>query len=151
MNYEIVNLEEKIVVGITARTSNDDENMGNIIGGLWKDFHGKGIYNLIENKVNDKAVGIYSDYENNYMGKYNITVGAEVKEAENIPTESIIKVIPKGKYAKFIVRGHMQRAVSEFWNELWNMDLNRNYLCDFEEYQDCNEENAEIHIYISIN
>ena len=31
------------------------------------------------------------------------------------------------------------------------MDLDRNYKCDFEEYQNADVENAEIHIYISIN
>lgn len=31
------------------------------------------------------------------------------------------------------------------------MNLDRNYKCDFEEYQDGNVDNAEIHIYISIN
>lgn len=151
MNYEIVNLDEKIVVGITGRTSNNDENIGMVIGGLWQDFYGKGIYDSIENKVNDKAVGIYSDYESDFMGEYSITVGAEVSEAKNISEDYIIKVIPKGRYAKFIVRGHMQRAVAEFWEELWNVNLDRNYLCDFEEYQNCDEENAEVYIYISIN
>ena len=30
------------------------------------------------------------------------------------------------------------------------MDLPRSFVCDFEEYQDGNFENAEIHIYISL-
>ena len=36
MNYEIVELKEKTIVGFTARTSNEDPQMGAIIGGLWK-------------------------------------------------------------------------------------------------------------------
>lgn len=38
MNYEIVNLEEKIVVGITARTGNNDPECQKVIGGLWQDL-----------------------------------------------------------------------------------------------------------------
>ncbi len=34
--------------------------------------------------------------------------------------------------------------------QLWNMDLPRSYVCDFEEYQDGEMENAEIHIYIGL-
>jgi predicted transcriptional regulator YdeE len=38
MDYELVNLEEKTVVGVTARTKNSDTNMSAIIGGLWNSF-----------------------------------------------------------------------------------------------------------------
>lgn len=62
----------------------------------------------------------------------------------------MVKTIPAGKYAKFIVRGHMQHAVIGFWQELWNMNLERTYICDFEEYQDSNIEEATIHIFIGI-
>ena len=44
----------------------------------------------------------------------------------------------------------MLTAVREFWRELWNMDLNRAFVCDFEEYQNADPENAEIHMYISL-
>lgn len=36
MNYVIVELTQKIVVGFAARTGNDDPEMSNKIGGLWK-------------------------------------------------------------------------------------------------------------------
>ncbi|CEJ73498.1 AraC family transcriptional regulator [[Clostridium] sordellii] len=37
--------------------------------------------------------------------------------------------------------------------KLWKMNLDRKYSCDFEEYQNNDEDiqNQEIHIYISIN
>lgn len=55
-----------------------------------------------------------------------------------------------GKYAKFIVKGHMITAVAQFWQELWKMDLDRAFVCDFEEYQNDDCENAEVHIYIGV-
>ncbi|ACD53814.1 transcriptional regulator [Clostridium botulinum] len=151
MNYEVVNLKEKKVVGVTARTKNYDENMIKIIGSLWQNLYEGGVYNTIKNKANDKAIGIYSDYESDVNSEYSVTVGCEVNEIEDISEDTIVKVIPAGKYAKFIVRGQVQQAVNDFWQELWNMKLNRNYKCDFEEYQNCDMENAEIHIYISID
>lgn len=145
MNYEIVNLEEKIVVGISAITSNDDPNMGKVIGGLWEKLYQDGINETIKNKVNEYAIGLYSDYEDN---KYTVTVGNEVCKAEN---EGItIKKIPSGKYAKFFIEGNMQKAVAEAWNEICKMDLDRSYEADFEEYLNADFDNAKINIYISL-
>ena len=36
MNYEIVELKEKTIVGFAGRTSNDDPKMGAVISGLWQ-------------------------------------------------------------------------------------------------------------------
>lgn len=145
MNYEIVNLEEKIVVGISAITSNDDPNMGKTIGGLWEKLYKDEINETIKNKVNEYAIGLYSDYEDN---KYTVTVGNEVCRAEN---EGItIKKIPSGKYAKFFIEGNMQKAVAEAWNEICKMDLDRSYEADFEEYLNADFDNAKINIYISL-
>lgn len=145
MNYEIVNLEEKIVVGVSAITGNNDINMGKTIGGLWEKLYQDGISETIKNKVNEYAIGLYSDYEDN---KYLVTVGNEVCKAEN---EGLtIKKIPEGKYAKFSIEGHMQKAVAEAWDKIWQMDLDRSYEVDFEEYLNSDFDNAKINIYISL-
>ncbi|HEX3075657.1 MAG TPA: GyrI-like domain-containing protein [Lachnospiraceae bacterium] len=152
MTYEVVELEEKLVVGITARTSNQDPEMGQIIGSLWYRFYNEGIYQAIGNKANSACIGMYSDYETDDNGKYNCTVCCEVNQIGDPPKESVVKKIPTGKYARFIVKGHVQKAVLEFWQELWSMDLNRKYSCDFEEYQPNGDmENSEIHMYIALN
>ncbi|KHD36609.1 transcriptional regulator [Clostridium acetobutylicum] len=145
MEYEIVKLEEKIVVGVSAITSNDDPNMGKIIGGLWGKLYQGGINETIKNKVNEYAIGLYSNYEDN---KYLVTVGNEVYKAEN---EGLtIKKIPAGKYAKFSIEGHMEKAVAEAWSKIWQMDLDRSYEADFEEYLNSDFNNAKFDIYISL-
>ena len=151
MNYEIVNLNEMKLVGLTARTKNSDKNMMKIIGSLWEQLYKGGVYEKISDKVNSKAIGLYSDYGIDMNSEYSITVGCEISKLENIPPETVVKNIPAGKYAKFVVHGHMQKAVQEFWTQLCDMKLDRNYRCDFEEYQNGDIENAEIHVYISIN
>ena len=62
MDYDIVELKEKTVAGLAARTNNLSPDMGAVIGGLWKRFYGEGIYGQLKHKVNGKAMGIYSDY-----------------------------------------------------------------------------------------
>lgn len=150
MEYDIVMLQEKKVVACKERTNNKAADMQRKIGGLWQKLYGEGVYQKIADKVNEKAVGIYTNYVSDAMGDYDVLVGCEVSKIERLPEGTIAYSIPAGKYAKFVVKGHMQRAVQEFWQKLWKMDLDRSYVCDFEEYQNADENNAIIYIYISL-
>lgn len=151
MNYEIVNLEEKRVVGLAARTNNQSPEMGAVIGGLWEKFYGEGVYAQIENKTSDKALGIYTDYAGGAMDDYTIMVACEAAESKTMPKDTIVKTIPAGRYAKFVVKGDMHTAVANCWMEIWSMDLPRAFISDFEEYQDdCMDGDAEIHIYVGL-
>lgn len=146
MNYEIVNLEEKTIVGVSTVTSNQDVNMSKKIGELWTELYQGGVSAKIENKVNEYAVGLYSDYTKD--GQYTVTAGNEVSKAEN--NDLITKVIFKGRYAKFSVQGHMEKAVASAWENIWKTELDRSFTGDFEEYLDCDFENCNIDIYIAL-
>ncbi len=152
MEYEIVELEEKIVEGINVRTTNQDGKSIQDIGALWQKFYAEGEYNKIENKVNNKAIGLYTEYEGDYTKPYSFIVCSEVDKKSNNMENRIVKVIPKGRYAKFVIIGDVQKSVGEAWGKIWNMNLERKYTCDFEEYQNNTEDmqNQEIHIYIAI-
>ncbi|AFS77843.1 putative AraC family transcriptional regulator [Gottschalkia acidurici 9a] len=152
MNYEVVYLKEKTVSGLKSQTSNSDPNMSKVIGELWQKYFEKGIYESIPNKKNEKSIGLYTNYESGINGTYDIMVCCEISDSSNMVDVVETYIIPDGKYAKFIVNGDVQKAVSEFWNKLWSMDLDRKCSCDFEEYQSGSDmSNTEIHIYISIN
>ena len=77
MDYELVTLNEKTVVGLCARTSNRSPDMGAVIGGLWQTYYQGGIYPQISGKKNGKALGIYSDYTGPDKSEYKVTVGCE--------------------------------------------------------------------------
>ncbi len=145
MNYEIVNLNQKIIVGVSAKTGNNDPEMQSKIGKLWQEFYMDGIANTVKNKVNEYSVGLYSDYTGD---DYIITVGNEVAEPEN--SELTVKVIPAGKYAKFSVHGNMHSAVCKAWEEIWKLDLDRSFTGDFEEYLNSDMDNADIDIYVAL-
>ena len=153
MNYEIVSLEKKVVVGLMKKTTNNNNQAVTDIGLLWQDFLGSGVYSKIKNKTNYKTIGLYTDYEGDFTKPYKFYACCEVDEAEEIVLPLEKKVIEAGKYAKFIVNGHVKNAVGEFWMRLWKMDLDRKYTSDFEEYHNISDDinNQEIHVYISIN
>lgn len=149
MKYEIVTLEEKITVGVSARTSNLSPNMNAVIGGLWNQFYNEGIYASIPCKTDGKALGIYTDYTADAKSKYTVVVACETT-MEPQENDYTVCRIPAGQYAKFVVHGDMVQAVAAAWQEIWQMDLPRAFQCDFEEYQNDSMENAEIHIYVGL-
>lgn len=150
MEYKIITLEEKTVVGVSARTNNFAPDIGEKIGGLWSKFYQSGIYSSIENKKNEKALGIYTEYAGDEKEDYTIVVACEVEKADVIPDTAIKTKIPAGKYAKFEIIGDVKKDVSEFWSQLWKMDLPRSFVCDFEEYENDNMENSKVNIYIGL-
>lgn len=152
MKYEIVELEEKVVGGIRIKTTNQNGKSIKDIGLTWQKLFTKGIYEKIPNKVNNKTIGLYTEYEGDYTKPYVFIAGTEVGQKIENNEEIVNKVIPKGKYAKFVIKGDVQNAVGQAWQEIWNMNLKRKYTCDFEEYQNNSEDmqNQEIHIYITL-
>lgn len=149
MEFEIVELQEKMVEGIGIRTTNENGKSMQDIGLLWQKFFAEGEYDEIPHKINQKTIGLYTDYEGDYTKPYYFMVGCEVKKKSQ---SGVTKIIPKGKYAKFVIRGDVQKSVGEAWSKIWQMDLKRKYGCDFEEYQNNSEDiqNQEIHIYIGL-
>ena len=110
------------------------------------------IYDKIQNKVNGKTIGLYTEYEGDYTKPYIFVAGAEVSQEVKQSEDIVNKVIPKGKYARFIIKGDVKNSVGQAWQEIWNMNLKRKYICDFEEYQNNSSDmnNQEIHIYIGL-
>ena len=156
MKYEIVEIKEKTLVGFKTRVK-DDETMSEKISNLWKKLYSEKGAKNIENRINDNAIGVYYNYNNENGFEYDCLTGCEIKSTIGEIPEDMIKIqIPEGKYAKFIIFGNPEKAVGEFWNKFWeeladDFSDNRSYTYDFEEYIAGNDyENAEIHIYISI-
>ena len=148
MQYEVTELKEIKAAGFTARTNNSSPEMGAVIGAAWQKLFSEDGYAAIPGKATGKTLGIYTGYEKNEHGDYTFMAGCAVNG--DVPDSFEECTIPAGKYAKFIVTGNMMTAVGEFWQKLWQMPLERTYTADFEEYQNADPDNCEIHIYIGI-
>lgn len=150
MEYKIVTMPQRTVAGITARTSNFDQDMQAKIGGLWQRFFEQGVYASLPDKASQTTIGLYHCYESDFRGAYDLTVCAQVADTARLPEGVEAYIIPGGTYAEFVVHGGMD-AVGACWNELWKMNLNRAYTCDYEEYfPGENPNDTEIHIYLSV-
>ena len=145
MDYEVVSLEEKIIVGLKGRTGNNDSKCTQIIGGLWQKFMAEGTAQSIKNVISPYPVCLYSDYDET---SYDVTVAMAVSNNENPELE--VKTIPAGKYAKFSIKGDVVKDVANAWSEIWTMPLERSYKADFEEYLSNVDGVAEVNIYVAL-
>ena len=149
--YERVILSPKTVAGIGLRTPTLSESAAADIGGLWSRFY-RDVFHRIPHKTTGRGIGLYHHYESDHLGGYDMMACCEVSDTEDLPADLLPARISGGPYARFILRGDVQKDVAAFWRKLWTMDLPRAYTTDFEEYI-CGSggpENMEIHIYIAL-
>ena len=154
MKYEIVNVEKKVISGIGIVTTNKNGKSMKDIGAIWEKLIAEDLFNEISQPLSSKGFALYTDYEGDYTKPYYFLAGREVKDAKiNIEKGFEFREIPKGKYAKFTVVGHPQKAVLEVWDYIWKENLDRKYSCDFEVYHhdSADIENQTIDVYISLN
>lgn len=151
MNYQVVKLSEKKIIGIAVRTSNQSPDMGEQIGGLWKKLY-DGAISSIPEPVCATSYGLYTNYQSDVNGEYDVIAGLEVSKNAIAPAGYVAAEIPQGLYAKFSFKGDATGGVGALWNKIWATELNRKYQVDFEEYLPSEDmTNAEMNIYISIN
>jgi predicted transcriptional regulator YdeE len=135
------------VTGFTARTNNDNEMQPERakIGGLWQEFSRR----LAEKGITPGVVyGIYSNFESDECGDYDITVAMADDPTLSFPDRL---TIPAGGYLRFVKAGPQPLATIELWREIWRYFADsgapkRTFCCDFEEYV----EPGEVAIYIGI-
>ncbi|WP_442265628.1 GyrI-like domain-containing protein [Tenacibaculum sp. ZS6-P6] len=142
------------IIGIKTRTTNADMQAAKDIPALWQKFMDDNIANKVENKLNNKVYAVYTNYESDYTGAYDIIIGCEVDVLGEIPENMIGIQIPNCNYEAFSVKGKLKdNIVYNKWIEIWNSTIDRKYKADFEIYPEHTNEtdDTEVKIYISIN
>ncbi|WP_330645882.1 zinc ribbon domain-containing protein [Butyricicoccus faecihominis] len=148
MNYEIVTLPERRIVGLATRAANNAADCAEKIGRLWADFMGGGAYGQLEpSSENAMVYGAYTNYNWEEMS-YDVIAGCE---SGTCPAGFTEVVIPAGKYAKFSFHGDVRESTAKAWDEIWKIKLPRAFGVDFEEYVSCGDSmEGDINIYIGL-
>ncbi len=145
---EIVNLEERVITGISTRTSNEQEFNSNSakIAKLYETFD-KQV--AVDYKNDARVYGVYYNYESDANGKYSVLAGTDkALKKENIEQVTLLS----GQYMVFEAKGEMPSVVIKLWGEIWNYfsdvesEYRRVFTTDFEFYKS----EKEIQIYIAI-
>ena len=141
------------IIGISVRTTNENNKAMNDIPVLWDKFLSKNLIEKIPNKLSSEIYCVYTEYEKDYTKPYTALLGCKVENLNEIPEGMIGKEFKGGKYQKFIAKGDLTKGVVvQEWSKIWNSDLERKYTADFEVYGEKaqNPENAEVEIYAAI-
>lgn len=152
MEHEEVTLDSFTIVGISVRTTNQNHQSQGDIAKLWEVFFRNNVMQMIPNKVSDDIYCIYTDYESDYTAAYTTVLGCKVSSLLNIPADLIVKEISASKYNKYISEGELPYAVGKTWAHIWQSNINRRYLADFDVYGEeaKDPKNARIMTFLSI-
>lgn len=134
------------VAGPSARTTNREETStaGGRIPGLWARFFSGGVMFATPQRdpADPRNYGVYSGYESDVHGAFDVTVGVAVTAGANVQIEA-------GDYLVFPANGPMPKAVLDAWIRVWayfeaHPEVKRSYRSDFEAYAGPTE--AAVHI-----
>lgn len=149
MYYKTITLEEIRLIGIEARTSNDDAS--DEIPHLWEQFFTENIKDKIPNKISADILSLYTEYESDYTKPYTIVLGCKVRDFSDVPEGMVSKIIPSSKFAVFTAKGKMPDELVNTWQYIWDSDLERTYTGDFDEYTEkYSSEVPEANVYVAI-
>ena len=134
------------IAGISARTTNAAEfnPVTGKIAGLWGRFFSEGQFDSLPNKLPESPVyGVYSGYESDYTGAFDVTAGVAISKAQGQVE------LQAGEYLVFSATGPMPQTVLQTWAVVWqyfqsNPNVQRSYATDFEAY--IGIDMVEIHI-----
>nr|WP_297163939.1 GyrI-like domain-containing protein [uncultured Dysgonomonas sp.] len=146
-------IEKFYVIGISVRTTNEGGQAAKDIPQLWERFMSEDIESKIPAKISRDVYGIYTEYEGDYTQPYTTVLGCKVESLDNIPEGFIGLTIETANYEKYTAKGKMSDdIVYNKWTEIWQSDLDRTYIADFEIYgeRSVDMDNAEVDIFISV-
>ncbi len=148
-----VQLEAFNIIGISVRTTNENNQAGADIGALWGRFMSEGILAKIPNKIDDAIYSIYTEYEGDYTQPYTTVLGCRVENLEDVPEGMMSMSFDGGNYGKITANGDLTKGlIYGEWTKIWEMDLKRAYTADFEVYGEKaqNPVDAEVDIFIAL-
>ncbi|UZR99444.1 GyrI-like domain-containing protein [Chondrinema litorale] len=141
------------VVGLAVRSTNENNQIAQDITELWNVFLSENVMAQIPGKISEDIYCIYTEYESDYTKPYTVLLGCNVESLKNIPKKFKSITIENGPFKKFVAKGNVQQgSVWEEWTKIWNTDLDRAYVADFEVYgkKAQNPEDAEVDIFIGV-
>lgn len=148
-----VNIEPFKVIGISVRTTNENNQAAKDIADLWNRFMNDKILDAIPNKIDNTVYSVYTEYESDHTKPYTTILGCKVENLDNIPNGMVGKLFDGGNYVKLSAKGDLAKGlIIKKWLEIWEMDIERAFTADFEVFGEKaqNPTEAEIDFLIAV-
>ncbi|HEY7195267.1 MAG TPA: GyrI-like domain-containing protein [Gemmatimonadales bacterium] len=144
----------KRVAGLALRTDNATEARAGAgkIPGLWQRFRSEDWFGRLEEVgAFGPPIGVYSAYESDVSGAFQILAGRELKPSARVPAPLQMVAVPAGTYLVFQSSGALPESVVNGWQQAWTYfekrrDVTRAYTVDFEMYPSA----EEVEIWIAV-
>lgn len=130
------------VVGLSKVVKNDDPSA---IGVLWEAFHSNDIRTKVGADASENVYCVYHDYEGGFMDPYRMTIGYRTSSAE-VPEGLHRAVVPRQSVVKYEVKGPQPQSLISQWQAIWNGDLSRSYLADYDVYDAADPEAVSVKV-----
>ncbi len=141
------------VIGIVIRTTNENGQSAEDIGQLWGKFMSEAIAKKIPNKVDSDIFCIYTNYQGDHTKPYDTILGCKVNTLNEIPDGMVGQSFDGGTYKKILAHGDLTKGVVyKTWSAIFNQNLNRVFLADFEHYGEKakNPTDAEVAVFVGV-
>lgn len=149
-----VKIEPFKIIGISVRTTNENDQGAKDIPALWQKFIGERLLLKIPNRVDNTVYCLYTEYEGDETKPYTTILGCKVSSLDIIPDGMIGKPFNGGEYLKTTANGDITKdLVIDKWSEIWQSKLDRSYTTDIEVYEEkriLNPTEAEVDFYIAV-
>lgn len=143
------------VAGIALRTDNATEaGPQGKIPGLWQRYRSEDWFARLEDLgAFGPPVGVYSAYESDVNGSFQLLAGREITALAKVPDPLQVVSIPAGNYIVFESTGPLPGSVVKGWQEVWAYFARpgaeaRAYTYDFEIYPSAEE--VEIWVAVAV-
>jgi len=148
-----VKVEPFKLIGISVRTTNENQRAAEDIAQLWQRFMGESILAQIPNKVDTTIYSLYTDYEGDHTKPYTSILGCRVTKLDELPEGMVARSFNGGEYVKTSARGDLIKGlIVNHWSKIFEMDLDRAYTADFETFGEKaqNPADAEVDFYVAV-
>ena len=147
--------KQRKIIGKAIRTTNQNGQSIQDQSAHWQSFFEEQTRDKIPGKINpEEILGVYTDFESDFMGPYTFIASYEVADDHNIPEGLVSVTISSGNYTVFgnDEKMPLPEKVGAIWKDIWKSGINRNYQTDFEVYHSGTmaSDNPEVNIYIGI-
>ncbi len=123
------------VVGISTKTSNENDQAADDINALWQRFFEENTLHKIAGRTENVIYAVYSDYEGDHTKPYRVTLGCKVEGSPDDLPDGLHKIhVPTANYTIFSAAGEQPKALIQTWQSIWKMPLDRTYTADLEIY-----------------
>lgn len=128
----LAEVEGFTVTGVSLIT--DQSRASEDINALWETFFTQRIGQVLEARLDDVIMAVYSDYKGDHEAPYRITIGYRTPDDAPVP-EGLHRVqVMHQNYAVLSAGGEQPKALMQTWEAVWSGDLPRSFKTDFEAY-----------------